>query len=477
MERFIGREKELSQLESIYSQEGFKGLVVYGRRRIGKTTLLENFIRGKRALMVYSSESSYYENFTRLKRSASAFLGRDISGIDSFSEVMDLIADDCISNGGIVVFDEFPYLIREAPFVPSVIQLFVDRLRNSDAMVVLCGSSVSILMEEVHGSGRPLYQRFGHEMKVDALPLRVCRQFHPEMDDMEALKVYMLVGGVPQYHLAMNGTTFRECVEKCFICSTGVLRNEYMSVLSELKPVQDYSAVAACIGNGVTKQSKIASKLQLDGGSLSRRLKRLEELEIVTRYRPMLNAPKKPVYRISDGIVAFQYEVMEHFDASGMIGWTDSEKYGLMEHSISTFLGHRFEDVCADFLRQEYRTVEIGRWWGRAETEEGYEDEDIDIVAKGLDRNGHECWMAAECKFRRKGASHGDLCSLQRRWRSTGEKSGPVCIVFSAMGFSDELAEDADEGMVTLFGLDDIMGKTELPDLGGLRHVRGGDPA
>ncbi len=470
MECFIGREQELSQLESIYSRKGFKGLVVYGRRRIGKTTLLEHFIKGKRALMVYSSESSYYENFTRLKRSASAFLGRDIGGIDSFSEVMDLIADDCISNGGIVVFDEFPYLIHEAPFVPSVIQLFVDRLKDSDAMVILCGSSVSILLEEVHSSGRPLYQRFGHEMKVDSLPLRVCKQFHPDMDDIEALKVYMLVGGVPQYHLSMDGRTFRECVENCFLSSTGVLRNEAAAIISELKPVPDYSAVVACIGNGVTKQSKIASKLQLDGGALSRRLKKLEEIGIVARHRPMLNAPKKPVYRIFDGIVAFRYEVMERFDASGMIGWTDSEKYGIMEQSIDTFLGHRFEDVCADFLRREYRTTDIGRWWGRAETDDGYEDEDIDIVARALDRSSHECWIAAECKFRRKGASRSDLDSLRRRWRSTGEKGTAEFIIFSAMGFDDRLAEEAEEGMATLLGIDDLMGQTELPDMNGLRH-------
>ena len=121
MEDFIGREEDISKLESIYSRDGFKGVVVYGRRRIGKTTLLEHFIRGKKALMIYSTESSYYENFTRLKRSASAFLGRDISDKESFSEVMDLIADECISSGGIVVFDEFPYLIKEAPFIPSVI--------------------------------------------------------------------------------------------------------------------------------------------------------------------------------------------------------------------------------------------------------------------------------------------------------------------------------------------------------------------
>lgn len=146
MDGFIGREKELSELESIYSKKGFKSLIVYGRRRIGKTTLLENFIKDKRALMIYSSESSFYENFTRLKRSVSSFLHRDLSEVDSFSEVMDQIADDMISNGGVVVFDEFPYLIEEAPFIPSVMQLFMDRLRNSNSMVILCGSSISLLL-------------------------------------------------------------------------------------------------------------------------------------------------------------------------------------------------------------------------------------------------------------------------------------------------------------------------------------------
>lgn len=474
MDGFIGREKELSELESIYSKKGFKSLIVYGRRRIGKTTLLENFIKDKRALMIYSSESSFYENFTRLKRNVSSFLHRDLSEVNSFSEVMDLIADDMISNGGVVVFDEFPYLIEGAPFIPSVMQLFMDRLRNSDSMVILCGSSISLLLREVHDSDRPLYQRFNHEMRLEGLPLRTCRQFHPDMDDLEALKVYMLVGGVPQYHLAMDRPTFRECIEKCFLSSTGVLRNEPMSILSELKPTENYSSVVACIGNGVTKQSKIASKLQLDRSELSKRLKKLEEIGIVGRHHPMLNSPKKPVYRITDGIVAFQYDVLESFDASGMIAWTESEKYDVMEQTIDSFLGHRFEDVCADFLRLEYRTLEVGRWWGIAETKDGdgYENEDIDIVARAMDRNNHECWLAAECKFRRRGAGHGDLCSLQRRWRSAGESGIPTFIVFSAMGFSDDLVEDSEDGRVTLFGIDELMGRTEPPDLGGLRHLR-----
>ncbi len=471
MEDFIGREEDISKLESIYSRDGFKGVVVYGRRRIGKTTLLEHFIRDKKALMIYSTESSYYENFTRLKRSASAFLGRDISDKESFSEVMELIADECISSGGIVVFDEFPYLIKEAPFIPSVIQLFVDRLRNSDAMVILCGSSISILLDEIHDSGRPLYLRFSYEMKVDALPFRVCRRFHSEMDDLDALKVYMLVGGVPQYHLAMNRPTFRECVEACFISSTGNMRDECASIISELSPVSDYSAIVACIGEGTTKQSRIASKLQLDRSTLSRRIQRLEEIGIVSKLHPMLNAPRKPIYRISDSIVAFQYEVLNSIDVPSMIGWSDSERYELMEQSINTFLGHRFEDVCAEFLREEYRIVELGRWWGRAETDDdSYEDEDIDIVAKALDRERHECWIAAECKFRRKGAGRGDLLNLERRWRSTGQSGAPVFAVFSVMGFGDELREDAEDGRAVLFGMDELMGRTELPDLGGLRH-------
>ena len=168
--RFIGREREMGYLEELYSRPGLKTCAVLGRRQIGKSTLLREFTKDKRTVFLQFSKNSYYENFCRLRQDLEDFLGREMEDTDSFSDLMIVLRDICREEPTVVVFDELPYLMEGAPFVPSIIQRFVDAdVRGLDCMVVICGSSVSIMRDAIEKIGSPLYGRFTDRLEVGEL--------------------------------------------------------------------------------------------------------------------------------------------------------------------------------------------------------------------------------------------------------------------------------------------------------------------
>lgn len=480
MNEFIGREKEMSILESIYSKKGLGTLMVYGRRRIGKTTLLQEFIKDKKSAMIRSFESSFYENFVKMKRMVSEFIGRDISAEESVSNVFDELTTECSKGKCVVVFDELPYLLKGYPAFSSILQGFIDGCRDMDMMIVVCGSSISTLMSETREASKPLYQRFDHEMLVDDLPYRTCMQFHRDMSDLDALKVYMTVGGIPLYHRLMDCPTYEECLEKCFLGPTATLNTESQYIItSELSPSEHYTSIVACIAEGAVKQSKIASKLSLDKGTLSKRISKLVMLKVLDQVHPMIGAPSHPVYEIRDNLIAFQFEVLDrNIGIVDSIGLSTEEKIDLMRNDISTFLGHRFERLCMDYISSEYRSIDQGRWWGMVDTDDLDDNgspirtvEDIDIVNLMIDRNKRRVMMISECKFRRSPMTFQALNKLRIHWDASGEKGVPEIMLFSASGFEDNLVEYAEDNGIALIGLDILVGKEESPDMHGLRRT------
>lgn len=466
-------------LNRIYEVPAFSGIVVYGRRRVGKTSLLEEFAKDHRSLFIYSSERSFNENFSRMKDSVSTFLGKDVLDLGTFSKIMDVIAEDCLINKNLIIFDEFPYLVNDAPFVPSVMQLFIDKVRNTDTKLVLCGSSVSFLLREVRDPGRPLYQRMTHEFQVEPLSYRSCMEFHRDMSDLDAVRTYLTVGGVPLYHMRMRSRTYEASVEGAFIDQIGFLRADNLPLLTEFRPIEVYTGLVSCLAHGIVKQSKIVTATDLNSSTVSRGLKELAALGIVEPVRPMLNSPKKPVYRIKDNMVAFRFGVLDRFvNLLESRAMDEKTKYGIMKGAIDTFLGSRFELLCEEFLCSEYRILECGKWWGATDTggtgTDGtptFEQEDIDIVAKALDDRGRSVYIAVECKFRNRPTGEDAYHDLVRRWGSTGCKESVEHMIISTGGFTEDLTALGEDGLVTLVGLDMLLGKVPAPDLGGLRKT------
>ena len=219
------------------------------------------------------SRKSYYENLARIRMDLGDFMGTEPPRTDSFAELMLILRDICREEKTLVVFDELPYLMDGAPFVPSILQRFIDLdVKHLDCMVVICGSSVGMMRDTIEGIRNPLYGRFMNRLEVRELGYRECMEFHPNMSDYDALRTYMTVGGIPRYHLEMDCDTYDESVKRCFLGPNSPLRCEGENLVSDEAHPGIYSAIASCISDGIVLQSRICEKLGIDKAECSKRI-------------------------------------------------------------------------------------------------------------------------------------------------------------------------------------------------------------
>lgn len=449
MDGFIGRERELERLNRIWSGKGVVTCAVYGRRQIGKSTLLNRFSEGKRTLRIQFSRSSPMENLVRLRSDIGRFIGRDVT-VDSITEAMLLISEACKEEHTLLIFDEFPYLVNDFPQVSSIMQRMIDvDLQGTDTMVVICGSSISVMRTMTESMSSPLYGRFTDRMVVGPLPFGDCAKFHPGMEPIDILKLYMVLGGVPKYHKMASWNDFEGCIKELFIDRERDLSQEGPAVITnELSPGHNYTSIVSCIAEGSVKQSTIADKVGIDRGDCKKRLDRLEDIGVVSRKVPMMGAPLKPVYYISDPLVDFHYSVIQRNETM-ITGPSDTKrKYLEIEHDISTFLGKRFESVCMEWMCRNLDLKAIGTWWGRV----GGEDADIDIVASVYGESSKTYPVLAECKFRRKTIGFETLNTLKDRAEAAKADSNSEFMLFSISGFNGDLTEYCEDNGIELVG-------------------------
>ncbi len=218
MGTFVGRESELSFLESIWNGHGPRTCMVIGRRGIGKTELLRRFSEGKRTVFVSCVIGSIPDNIHAITGAMKALDGLERQVPGSLMSSLNCLLEICRGSKTLVVIDELPYLISSGREASSVVQHFVDSVNGeTESMVVVCGSSIDTMMRETASYRQPLYGRFLNRIVMKPLTLRECSAFHPDMADLEQLKLYLTVGGIPAYHSDPEASTFREYMEKHFL--------------------------------------------------------------------------------------------------------------------------------------------------------------------------------------------------------------------------------------------------------------------
>ena len=450
---FVGRENELSRLEDIWGSDGRKAVVMYGRRRIGKSELLRRFCSERRSIYIECVQGSLEDNLHIIAGVLGSLDGRNHTDYGNLKDALDDIIDSCRAERTVVVLDELPYLVSTGPQVASHLQHFMDHLaRETDAMVVMCGSSISVMKRETTDSDRPLYGRFDHRFEVEPMPYRECAMFHPDMPDIDRLMLYMTVGGIPKYHLDPHPTDYRTYIERHFLSPDGDMRDEAESIIAmEFAPRGRYMAIVNAISDGRTSLKEIAERSGLDKAMCLRCLDELREVGVVDIIHPMMGAPKRPVYRVRDNMVAFCQDVVM---ASKTLPMADpARKYDILEQRIRSFLGHMYEDLCADYVVRHWECLEIGKWWGPNEDKEIRE---LDIVATVLENNV-KVSLFGDCKFMRDEYVESTLRRFRRTIELTRDDRTQRLVLFSVSGFCDEIEDEASSGFVTLVGLDDLI--------------------
>ena len=458
---FVGRETELSYLEELYSKKGLQTCSILGRRGVGKSTVIEEFCRGKRHIYLQFVEYSRPDNIMILNFVLSRFLHRNLPQYRTLTEYFEVISEICNEEKTVLVIDEFPYLLEWMPEAASVVQRFLDRsVKHTDTMVIICGSAATVMRKETEWPSRPLYGRFRNRLVVRPLDIGVCTAFHGDMSLRDQASVFLTVGGIPRYQEKMDRGTYEECIMSRYVLEAADMAEAGPEFIrNEIENAKMHIAAVSCICSGSVRQKEIAEKLGIDSSYCKKILDHLEEMEIIGRQNPMLNAPKKPIYYIRDGIVAFHFSVVVRMQP--VMSGSREGTYGLMKHDIDSFLGLRFEILCRDFLLQRYPVKEIGKWWGLVDSE--YTD--IDIVAKVLDGNGLVRNVLCECKYSTRPMGFGVLNTLQRR--AEGLKvDDPIYALFSSDGFEGDLEEYASDNGILLFDLGTLFGRKEPPSIG-----------
>ncbi|AFL95182.1 putative ATPase (AAA+ superfamily) 6 [Thermococcus cleftensis] len=375
--KFIDRDDELKALEGLYSQGKAQFVLIYGRRRIGKTELVKRFIEGKKSFYFLARKEPMELELERIVRSFNRRFNVFIEArnLEEFFEE--------VANFGRLVFviDEFPYWVEEDRSIPSTFQYIWDEiLRESQVMLILLGSSIST-MEGLMSYKNPLYGRRTAQLKLSALGFFHLRDAFSRYSWEELVKVYGTIDGIPAYIQYFDDSlSVEENIERNFYRRVSVLYEDAERLLKdELREPITYLNILKAINDGKTKLTEIANETKVAVTNLPKYLKTLETLDLVYREFPVTVRERKRfgVYRVRDFYYRFWLRFVYPYRDDIEIGAIRFEDF---RDDFNKYLGEVFESVAREFLIRlnsknelPFRFTKIGRWWDRRE--------EIDLVA------------------------------------------------------------------------------------------------
>lgn len=460
---FIGRERELKALDKLYTSNKFEFAVLYGRRRVGKTALINQFIGDKRAIYFMGVESNAKQNLENFSKSILEYS----SGIEtetsfvSFQAALEYVFKLAEKERLVLAMDEYPYVARSSKSLASTLQLLIDKYQESSKlMLILCGSSMSYMEDHVLAYKAPLYGRRTAQMKL--LPFdfeETCRYFKNFSDEDKAL-IYGIVGGTPQYLLQMDDTlSVEDNIKNTFLNPISFLYEEPVNLLKqEVREPAIYTAINTAIAAGASRMSEISSKVGENTNVCSTYIKNLINLGIVQKETPYgENASRKSVYSIEDNMFRFWHRFVLDNNSIIARGAIDLV-YKRIEPQLSDYMGKVFEDICRQYLWKQLLTdkcpvefTSLGRWWGNDPIEK--RQAEIDIMGE-QDKNTA---LFGECKWTNEKVDLGVLETLVKRSRLFSYKNS-YFYLFSKSGFTKGCIGEAKKlGNVTLVSYADII--------------------
>jgi len=447
---FIGRERELNSLNKLYNSGKFEFVVIYGRRRVGKTALINHFIDDKQAIYFMGVESNAKQNLENFSRNIMEYT----SGISaetsflSFQSALETVFRLSQKERLILVIDEYPYVARASRSLASTLQMLIDRYKdNSKLMLILCGSSMSYMEDHVLAYKAPLYGRRTAQIKLNPFDFdEVCRYFKNFSAEEKAL-AYGIVGGTPQYLLQINDRlTIEENVKNTYLDTMSSLYEEPMNLLKqEVREPAIYTAIITAIATGYSRMSEISTKVGEETNICSSYLKNLIALGIVQKESPYgEKASRKSIYSIDDNMFRFWYRFVPE-NASMIARGASDLVYKRIEPYFSDYMGKVFEDICRQYLwkllisgNTPIEFTSLGRWWGNDPVHRCQAE--IDIMGE-QDKNTA---LFGECKLTNEKVDLGVLETLIERSNIFSYKT-KYFYLFSKLGFTKGCTDKAKE--------------------------------
>ena len=466
MNSFIGRERELEALEAAYRKGDFQMAVVYGRRRIGKTTMLREFCRGKKSVFFTAVKTTEQRNTELFGQSVLSSLAPEM-GNTVFRSLEDLCAflgKQCQQEQIVVVIDEFPYMAKKSESLTSILQKVIDEQWQFGKMfLILCGSSLSFMEDEVLSEKSPLFGRRTLQIRLGAFPYRQAARFVPSWSHRDQAIVYGLTGGIAKY-LALfdEKQSLDENIVSLFFSKSGYLYEETDNLLTqEFRDTENYSRVIETMANGANQPQEIADKSGISAQNVTHILKNLMSVELIQRQQAITeeNNKKKTRYVLADDMIRFWYRfIPEAMDAieigQGRIYYEQNVK-----PQLNSYMGGIFEKMCRQYTLETgiagaylCQVTRVGTWWGTNPARR--EETDIDVV--GLNPGRKEA-VIGECKFRNEAADKKVYEALEERQALLHQGYRVVqFLLFSAGGFTEWLKEESSRQPIRLIGLKEM---------------------
>lgn len=454
MEHFVDRETEFDQLTDCYQSETADFVVIYGRRRLGKSELVRQSIADRDDAVYYQAVESTAENqLEQFVETASA----QFPSLRNVRRDWEALLEALGEQDAVVVIDEFPFLIEEDESLPSRLQRAWDlKLQETGMTLVLVGSSISVMEDKVLSGSAPLYGR--RTATIDLKPLSVgdAREFFPDYDAETAITAWAIYGGTPYYLQTIDpGQEVGQNVQESILSERGLLYSEPEFLLrTELRQPNTYYSILRALAHGRRTPNEIAGMAGVESASLSTYLQKLRRLRLVERHIPLTEsatASKRGRYRISAPLFRFWFRfVYGNQDQLRILGEKAYEE--LVASELADYVSPLFERLCQRMLPtlvdRQFR--DVGQWW--------FKEHELDVL--GLTTDG---LVAGECKFTSDPVGEGVLATLEQtatevQWSQAPTDGKRLYVLFSRSGYTDDLQQTANTRTdVRLFDLDDLL--------------------
>lgn len=453
--RFINRELELRSLNQRWKEDKPQLMVIYGKRRVGKTELSIRFAQGKPHIYFLCDRTSMRKQLQKFTEMAGKYFKDEFLPSDGFKDWVE--AFKYISHKKekmIIIIDEFPYLAETDNAIPSIFQKIWDLyLRDSKIYLILQGSSIAMVEKTLLIHKAPLYGRRTGQLLVKPFEFKEIMEMFPDKSFEEILSIYSIVGGTPLYLNKFMGKSCIEVVKKEILQKGQPLYEEVEFLLrEELKEPRNYFVILEALSLGKRKLSEIINETGFDKGMVSRYISILDSLQITRKEIPVTEKipekSRKGIYNIDDNFFNFWFRFIfrnRSFLEEGRI----DEVVTQIQTAMPALLAQNYEKIAKEILLYAFSRHKIslsfefyGRWWDK--------DKEIDLVAANYHTNEI---LFGEVKWSNKQVGTNIYDELKKKAQAVewGRKNTKEYFaIFSKSGFTRDMLELAKKEKVFL---------------------------
>jgi len=460
---FVGREKHLQALNRSFGMGDFQFPVIYGRRRVGKTTLIKEFIKDKKSIYFVAVQSTAKENLEILSEQILTVLAPEAprNPFRSFREAIEYVFERSLTEQFVFTIDEYPYLAGSDNSVSSILQAAIDKYHSESTLfLILCGSSMSFMERQVLGYESPLYGRRTSQFKILPFDYYEGAKMLHGFNNAEKIILYSLTSGIPEYLFRVkNNLPVEDNIQSLFFDPQGRMFEEPANLLKqELKMPETYNSIITAMASGSSKLNEIATRVGIETSQCSKMLAALISLGLVRKEHPITDPQsKKSIYSLADWMFVFWYRFVYPELSRITVGLGETICNEVISKRLSSHVGRAFEECAKQFMwrsqvdgKFSLKFNSIGRWWGNNAKER--REEEIDFIA--LD---DESAIFGECKWTGSPVGEATLDELIRKSKLFPQYTQKRYALFSKSGFTDSLKKNTETNCdVLLISVDDM---------------------